>query len=176
MLKWFNKKKKDNKGFTLVELVIVVAILAILVGLLAPQYTKYVEKSRKAADVSNIDSLVTAVKVAAADQDYADIIPETDTTVTITMTSSGTTVLYGTSEDIESASSDGGKALKSAFTEYAGDEWAETALKSKSWKSSDTENNPKIIATCTIKATGSVEVSYDPANVKGSETEATDPS
>ena len=33
-----DRKKKDNKGFTLVELVIVIAILAILVGLLAPVY------------------------------------------------------------------------------------------------------------------------------------------
>ena len=62
-----DRKKKDNKGFTLVELVIVIAILAILVGLLAPQYTKYVEKSRKAADASNMDEMVKVVKVYAAD-------------------------------------------------------------------------------------------------------------
>lgn len=65
----FSKEKK-NKGFTLVELIIVVAILAILVGLLAPQYTKYVEKSRKTADLNNLNSLVNAIKVAAADPDY----------------------------------------------------------------------------------------------------------
>ena len=62
-----DRKKKDNKGFTLVELVIVVAILAILVGILAPQYTKYVEKSRKAADVANLENMVTAFKTAASD-------------------------------------------------------------------------------------------------------------
>ena len=82
MLKLFNRKKKDNKGFTLVELVIVIAILAILVGLLAPQYTKYVEKSRKAADASNMDEMVRAVQIWAADADTADEdLPAKDYTI-----------------------------------------------------------------------------------------------
>ena len=68
MFKLLNKKK-NNKGFPLVELVIVIAILAILVGLLAPQYTKYVEKSRKTADASNMDEIVKVIKVFAADPD-----------------------------------------------------------------------------------------------------------
>lgn len=42
-------------------------MVAILVGILAPQYTKYVEKSRKAADASNMDELVKAIEVYAID-------------------------------------------------------------------------------------------------------------
>lgn len=77
MFKFLKDRKKDNKGFTLVELVIVVAILAILVGILAPQYTKYVEKSRRSADIANMDEIVKAVQVYAVDRetskDTADI-------------------------------------------------------------------------------------------------------
>lgn len=44
-------KKKNNKGFSLIELIIAIAILIILTGLLAPQFMKYIEKSREAKDI-----------------------------------------------------------------------------------------------------------------------------
>lgn len=88
MFKLLNKKK-NNKGFTLVELVIVIAILAILVGILAPQYTKYVEKSRKSADASNMDEIIRAIEVYYVEQGVNNT--GKDTTVTITMKKDKTT-------------------------------------------------------------------------------------
>ena len=88
MFKLLNKKK-NNKGFTLVELVIAIAILAILVGLLAPQYTKYVEKSRKSADASNMDELVKAIQVYATDNAIKLTGDAKDKTITIALKESG---------------------------------------------------------------------------------------
>lgn len=59
--------KKDNKGFSLVELIIVIAIMAVLIGVLAPQFMKYVERGRKSTDVQNVAEIVTALQVYAAD-------------------------------------------------------------------------------------------------------------
>ena len=62
-------KNQRNAGFSLVELIIVIAIMAILIGVLAPQYIKYVEKSRQSTDITNLDSCVSAVKVYYTDHD-----------------------------------------------------------------------------------------------------------
>ena len=151
MFKLLNKKK-NNKGFTLVELVIVVAILAILVGLLAPQYTKYVEKSRKSADASNLEELVTSVKVAASDNAY-DVVQATDTTYTLEMTSSGTKLTDKSGGTVP-------EGLTNALAEYAGNNWEDTTLKSKGW------TDKKISAEILIKSNGSVTVSYSPTDLK----------
>lgn len=63
------KEKMNDKGFSLVELIIVIAIMAVLVVVLAPQYLKYVEKSRNSTDLSNATAIVTALQVYAADPD-----------------------------------------------------------------------------------------------------------
>lgn len=64
--------KKNNKGFSLVELIVVVAIMAVLVGVLAPAYLRYVEKSRVQKDISAVSEVVNAIKVASADENVND--------------------------------------------------------------------------------------------------------
>lgn len=49
-------KKNNNKGFTLAELLIVVAIIAVLVAVAIPVFTTQLEKSRDATSVANIRS------------------------------------------------------------------------------------------------------------------------
>lgn len=63
-------EESRNKGFSLIELIIVVAIMAVLIGVLAPQYIKYVEKSRISVDEDTADTLLGVGYMIATDEDY----------------------------------------------------------------------------------------------------------
>ena len=155
MLKFLNKKKNDNKGFSLVELIIVVAILAILVGLLAPQYIKYVEKSRKSADASNLSEMVNAVQIYAADSESSLAAG----TYTITIGTSETEITATPNTDLSK--------VQAAVAETAPD-YTKTKLKSNKWgsqKQGATEATNEISATIVIDANGGTTVTYAPDNL-----------
>lgn len=54
---------KSNKGFSLIELVIVIAIIAILVALLVPNYLGYIKKSKYSVDMQTLQQLNTSTQV-----------------------------------------------------------------------------------------------------------------
>ena len=66
-------KKMNKKGFTLAELLIVVAIIAVLVAISIPIFSAQLEKAREATDMANIRSAyaeVVAAYLGDSTQDY----------------------------------------------------------------------------------------------------------
>ena len=61
---FFQIGKRRDGGFTLVELIIVIAIIALLVAVLAPNYVKYLDRSRWASDKNDCENLLNEVKTA----------------------------------------------------------------------------------------------------------------
>ncbi len=61
------KHKKNKRGFTLTELIIVMVIIAILAAFLLPQYLGYVERSRQAVDVQTAGAIIRSVSAAMND-------------------------------------------------------------------------------------------------------------
>ena len=59
--------KKNNKGFSLVELIVVVLIMAIIATALTLAVTKYVAKSKRSSDANTAGELKTAAETAVTD-------------------------------------------------------------------------------------------------------------
>ena len=71
-----NKKNSREQGFTLIELMIVVAIIGILAALALPKFASLVEKSREAATKGNLNSMQSAISIYYGDTEgvYPDYL------------------------------------------------------------------------------------------------------
>ena len=154
-------KKTNNKGFSLVELIIVIAIMAILIGVLAPQYIKYVEKSRISSDKDMVDSLTKAVQTACTDEDYYDALTG-DGSETVVISKNGGIVTSGT-------------ALQGAIQEFYGAATdANKKFKSKAFANATVTITVKKVTNATTNAVSlqaevtdnSADGKYDPAEYK----------
>ena len=76
--KTLNKVRENKKGFTLAELLIVVAIIAVLVAISIPIFNAQLEKSREAVDAANIRAAYAEVMTAALSEDTANYSKEVD--------------------------------------------------------------------------------------------------
>ena len=63
--------KKNNKGFTLMEMLIVVAIIAILIAIMIPTFNAQLEKAREATDAANIRAAYAEAMVAYISDEFA---------------------------------------------------------------------------------------------------------
>lgn len=133
---------KNRKGFSLVELIVVIAIMAVLVGILAPTLITYVEKSRIKKDDSAVEELRSAVNVSLNEDAIYDEVVEamgSNTTLTLVYTVTGS----------------GSKTLaKPEFTNLDGLEAAVDEIISEAVKVSSKQYKKYANYTITIKSSG----------------------
>lgn len=75
--------KKSNKGFSLVELIIVIAIMAILAAAIAPALIRYIDKSRRADDIQAASTINSAVNSVLANEEAYDEVAQSMNGATI---------------------------------------------------------------------------------------------
>ena len=85
--------RDSKKGFTLVELIVVIVILAILVGVSVAGYSKYIGQSKINTDIQNAETVRAAIVNAQAEEGVCEeLLTENAGQVTIVINNDGTTI------------------------------------------------------------------------------------
>jgi type IV pilus assembly protein PilA len=100
LLENFKQKKANNKGFSLVELIIVMAIMAILVGVVGTQVIPYLNRARESKDLQILNSFSTAA-VSAYSLHAEDVVGATDIKISYKGASATVTPSTATSVDAD---------------------------------------------------------------------------
>jgi len=136
--------RKDNKGFSLVELIVVVLIMAIIAVALAPQILKWVNNSRISSDHNTMQQVVSNFQTALTNE---TAFSEAKTA----FADAGTDVMEIKNGGYSWKVSSGIDTLKAKFEEYSG---------GSSTTDFKTKVNGKTI-TITINKQGKVTGAYD---------------
>ncbi|TCQ00541.1 type II secretion system protein [Serpentinicella alkaliphila] len=93
MIQFIGKKIKNKKGFTLIELIVVIAILGILAGIAVPRFTGFRQKATDGADRQYAALIGNAITVAMAEGSLIGpvaVVVQTNGTYTVTTAGTGT--------------------------------------------------------------------------------------
>jgi len=71
-MKAINNQKNNNKGFSLVELIVVIMIMAVMIGMITPLFLGWVERAQRSADFTNIDRLNRATTVYTVENEIME--------------------------------------------------------------------------------------------------------
>jgi type IV pilus assembly protein PilA len=139
-------KKMNNKGFSLVELIVVVLIMAIIAVALAPQVMKWVENSRLSTDRDTYEQFISNLQIALTDKNLTTV---SETTFTL----KGDGIYVG---DTKQTGSNSAGTIQAALDAVAAD-WYKAVMKS----STNKNTNP----TVTVNASKMISRGVEPAAV-----------